>query len=375
MPEKHVVIPEYYIVQNIRPDDYRQRLLLTAFGSSPVAEMDEKDLYPDGILNDSCFPVLGNSIDIWDPKLNFHTHAVILDNGSLYQWKIAEIYNISEASSWFKSTLFDLVSLFNIYQKIIQYNKPDILKNPTQEQREKVQSYYEELEEVREPLRQKIWDYHIEIKNSKRDNKNAPSPIPRFTILDSFRFDNGGYQIYSPIESLFYRAALRNCKLAKVARDEVIKNREDNSILKEIEYSLMTIISAACCLESYINMIIQKYPNTPYTSNLGNRQRWKVVGNFLNNREQFIDDKPPLSDFAKIVKLRNDAVHYTRKFKPPTGDLTPLYNSYRYENAEMALKTINSMIEHLCENSNILLPRWLLKFRGQFGYWDDAFLR
>ncbi|MFL6343544.1 MAG: hypothetical protein ACJ72U_18620, partial [Nitrososphaeraceae archaeon] len=153
------------------------------------------------------------------------------------------------------------------------------------------------------------------------------------------------------------------------------KNREDNSILKEIEYSLMTIISAACCLESYINMIIQKYPNTPYTSNLGNRQRWKVVGNFLNNREQFIDDKPPLSDFAKIVKLRNDAVHYTRKFKPPIGDLTPLYNSYRYENAEMALKTINSMIEHLCENSNILLPRWLLKFRGQFGYWDDAFLR
>jgi hypothetical protein len=125
LPIKHVVIPEYYIVQNIRPEDFRQRLLLTAFGSNPVAEMDEKDIYPDGVLNESCFPVLGNSIDVWDPKLGFHIHAVIL---------------------------------------------------------------------------------------------------------------------------------------------------------------------AACCLESYINMIIQKYPNTPHTSKRGTRERWKVVGNFLNNREQFIDD-------------------------------------------------------------------------------------
>jgi hypothetical protein len=244
LPERHVVIPEYYIVQNIRPEDFRQRLLLTAFGSNPVAEMDEKDLYPDGILKESCFPVLGNSIDIWDPKLNFHTHAVVLDNGSLYQWKIAEVYNINETSSWFKSPLFDLVPLFKIYEKIIQYNKQDILKNPTQDQRKKVQLFYEELEQAREPLRQKIWDYHIQMKNNETV-KNTPSQIPRFTILDSFRFDNCRYQIYSPIEPLFYRAALRNCKLAKAARDEVIKNREDNSILKEIEYSLMTIISAA----------------------------------------------------------------------------------------------------------------------------------
>lgn len=77
LPERHVVIPEYYVVQNIRPKDFRQRLLLTAFGSNPVAEMDEKDIYPNGILNESCFLVSGNSIDVWDRKLNFHTHAVV----------------------------------------------------------------------------------------------------------------------------------------------------------------------------------------------------------------------------------------------------------------------------------------------------------
>src|SRR5437016_12048065 len=107
--------------------------------------MDEKDIYPEGILNNTCFPVLGNPIDMWDPKLNFNTVAIVLDDRSFYQWKIAQLYNINEHSSWFKSELFDLLPLFDIYQKIIQYNKPDIRKNPTRAQRERVQLLYEEL--------------------------------------------------------------------------------------------------------------------------------------------------------------------------------------------------------------------------------------
>jgi hypothetical protein len=50
LPHKHVVIPEYYSVQNISPNDFSQRHMLTAFGGSPVAEMEEKDIYPEGIL-------------------------------------------------------------------------------------------------------------------------------------------------------------------------------------------------------------------------------------------------------------------------------------------------------------------------------------
>jgi hypothetical protein len=379
LPQKDVVIPEYHMAQNIRPEDFRQRLLLTAYGGSPVADMDEKDLFPEGILNSTCFPVLGNSIDIWDPKLNFNTVAIVLDNRSFYQWKIAELYNINECSSWFKSALFDLVPMFDIYQKIIEYNKSDILKNPTKAQREKVQLYYEELEEARKPLRRKIWEYHINFKNGKRDGKIVPSKIPRFTILDSFRFNGGGYQIYSPIEPLFYRAAFRNCKLAKMARDDVIKTNEVNAIHKEVEYSLMTIISAASCLESYINMIIEKYPTkSEYRKLKDHKKKWLLVSRHLNAKHPFEENKQPFSDFDKIVDLRNDAMHYTARFRPPVDNLTPLYDSYRYIyivyiyiQAELAVKTMDSMIEHL--GSNIPLPKWLMRFRGSIGYWDDAF--
>ncbi len=66
--DKKVVIPEYYVVQNIRRQDFVERLHQTAFGGSPVAEMEEKDIYPEGILNDTCFPVLGNPIDVCPPS-------------------------------------------------------------------------------------------------------------------------------------------------------------------------------------------------------------------------------------------------------------------------------------------------------------------
>ena len=79
------------------------------------------------------------------------------------------------------------------------------------------------------------------------------------------------------------------------------------------------------------------------------------------------------ADFAKIVDLRNDVMHYTPEFRPPIDNLTSLYDSYRYEHAELAVKTMDSMIERLCVDSNIPIPKWLVRFRGSFGYWDDAF--
>jgi predicted metallo-beta-lactamase superfamily hydrolase len=102
-------------------------------------------------------------------------------------------------------------------------------------------------------------------------------------------------------------------------------------------------------------MIIQNYPTKPeYKEIKDNKKQWRLVGNFLNRRAQFVDDKQPFSDFVKIVNLRNDTLHYTLEFKPPVADITPLYNSYRYENAELAVKTINSMVEHLSENSLLI---------------------
>ena len=69
IPKKHVVIPEYYLVQNIRPDDFSKRIMLAAFGGNPITAMKEEDIYPDGIVNDTCFPALGNPIECMGSKI------------------------------------------------------------------------------------------------------------------------------------------------------------------------------------------------------------------------------------------------------------------------------------------------------------------
>jgi hypothetical protein len=261
--DKSVVVPEYYIVQNVSRNDFFQRLQMSAFGGSPVAEMEEKELFPEGILNDTCFTVLGNPIDIWDPKLGFNTHTVVLDSGLLYQWKIASLYHINDHSSWYKSDLFNLLPLWNIYQKIKLMNTPDNLNDPTDETKARLEDHYNNLESGRVTLREKIWEYHLEKKSEIENVRTTPSNTPRFTILDSFRYRNGQHYVYSPIEPLFYRAALRNSKLAMKWHQEYSKTSEHNAMHKEIEYSLMTIISANSCLEAYINMIIERYPTKP----------------------------------------------------------------------------------------------------------------
>jgi hypothetical protein len=371
--DKRVIIPEYYIVQNIRQRDLLERLSQAMLGGSPVAEMEEKDMYPEGILNDTCFPILGNPIEVWDPKLNFHTHAVVLDNGVLYQWKIADSFQKNH-SSWFKSDLFDLTPLWNIYQKILRMNKPKILKNPTVEARSKLDRYYNRLEKVRVPLRKKIWEYHLQRKNTVKSIKKTPLTIPRFTALDSFKYQDGKYQVYSPIEPLFYRAAFRNYKLAEKWHKEYLRTSGQTEMHKEIEYSLMTIISAVSCLEAYINMVIKRYPTKPQYKKLkDHKKQWLLVSKALNKTNPFKERRVPFSRFSKAVNLRNDALHYPVKYKTPIGQFSPIYNSYNHNSARMSVDMIDPMIERLSENSTIPLPGWLRSFRGGFGYWDEAF--
>jgi hypothetical protein len=108
---------------------------------------------------------------------------------------------------------------------------------------------------------------------------------------------------YSPIEPLFYRAALRNCKLAKKWHDEYYKGSDPNAMHKEIEYSLTTIISAVSCLEAYINMVIELYPTkSEYKKLKDHKKQWLLVCKVLNPNHPF-DENTPFSHFRTSQKL------------------------------------------------------------------------
>lgn len=371
--DKHVIIPQYYIAQNIKPEDLSQRTLLNIIGS-PTIPLKKEDLFPEGKLNHTAFPYLGNSISMWDPKLNFHTHAVILDGDSFYQWEVAQLDSqFTKTSSWFKSQLFDLIPLWEIYSKLMQYRTQEIFSNPTKEIRKKVEDDYKKLEAIRKPLREEIWKYHIKKKGGIA-NISIPSTFipPKLTVFDTFSLMDGKYQVRTHLEPLFYRFALRSLKLSKNAHENFEKSQDQTFALAEMEYSLITIMASASCLESYINFIIQEYANQ-YKKLKDHKKQWFLVCKFLNPQNSFDIQASPYSDFVKVVDLRNDALHYLPEFQSPEGQFTLAYSKFSYDNAKIAVDIILPMIERLTENSVIPLPRWIEKPVSSGGYWDDAF--
>lgn len=361
---QHVVIPQYILFQNIRPRDlaYRAPKLIT--GESKVL-LDNIDLIPEGIVNRSTFPFSGNPIDSWDPKLGFNEYAVVFDNGYFYQWKIAQLYNIDNKSTWYKSDLFNLLPLWKVYEKLTA-----CLDNPTFEFKEKIEKLYVELEKARKPLRQKIWDYHIQHKvdhDTKRANVSEP---PLASFFDYIRVTGSGYETESHMEPLFYRAAIRNYSMAAEARKKQKDPESKNeAIIDEIEYSAMCIISATSCLESYINYVIQKYlpeESSIFDETSSHRQKWLWVPAALDLPSKFHATLPPYKLFSDLVQWRNKAIHHTPQFTKVKihksssykGSVSHTYSIFNVENAKVALDAVRKMISKLSEGGKIPLPKW-----------------
>jgi hypothetical protein len=327
--------------------------------------LDNIDLIPEGIVNKSAFLFSGNPIDSWDPKLGFNEYAVVFDNGYFYQWKIAELFNINNKSAWYRSNLFNLLPLWKVYNKLTTY-----LDNPTFESKRKIEKLYGELEKVRKPLRQKILDYHLQHKVYQDIKKANVSEPPLASLFDYIRVTGSGYEIKSHMEPLFYRAAIRNYNMAEEARKKQKDSESKNeTIIDEIEYSAVCIISATSCLESYINYVIQKYlpeESSIFDETSSHRQKWLCVPSALDLPFKFHVTSPPFKLFSDLVQWRNKAIHHIPKFtkvkihKSSTykGSVSYTYSIFNVENAKVALDVVEKMVSKLSEGGKIPLPKW-----------------
>jgi hypothetical protein len=366
--KRQVVIPQYILFQNIRPKDlaYRAPKLMTGQSKFPL---DNIDLVPEGIVNRSAFPFSGNSIDSWDPKVGFNEYAVVFDDGYFYQWRIAELYDINSKSSWYRSNLFDLLPLWKIYRGLTNYLNQD-LENPTFASKKEIEKLYMELEKVRTPLRQEIWEYHVQQKTHYDTTKVNVSEPPLASIFDYIRVTSSGYETESHMEPLFYRAAIRNYSMAEEARKrQKDPESKDEAIIDEIEYSSMCIISATSCLESYINYIIQKYlpdESSIFDETSSHRQKWLWVPSALDLPFKFHITSPPYKLFSDLVQWRNKAIHHTPQFTKVKihksssykGSVSYTYSVFNLENAKVAIGAVRMMISKLSEGGKIPLPKW-----------------
>jgi len=368
IPEKKIIIPGHFIAQNIQPKDLGRRTALSTVGS-PTAALKKEIIFPEGKLNETAFPFLGNNIVIWDWKLNLHSHVVVSDSDDLYYWKIAEL-----EKGMYKSKLFDSTKLESIYYKLIEIRTQENFQNPTKQLRQTADALYTELENARKSVRDFLWDYHLKRKNESSTSELVTTTPPKLTEFDVISVENGKHVVHTHLEPLLYRAALRNYKLCKKIHEQSQGHDDVGQDILEIEYSIMTVVAIIGCLESYINYVIKEKGTPDHLKIQDLSKKWKVMAKLLNNNvEVFGENTPPFSDFKKIIRWRNKVMHNKIKFLAPIGAESTTSAIFTYENAKKSILVSKAMIIKFCATSDLTEPRWIGELGGSGGYWDETF--
>lgn len=376
IPELNVVIPNYLLVQNIKPEDLSVRFALSSIGL-PFTPLEDANLFPEGLANKTMFPWLGNPMDVHDHKQSFGFRAIVRDNGCFYQWTISETLNLEgKHYHWYKSEYMDLSKLLQINEEIMALSNSPDLKEPDTNFIAKIEKAYQKLEAARVPLRKKILEYH----NSKKDKFNPAhanvQKLPMLSVLDGIKLTKNGYQVKTHMEPLFLRSAIRNSLKAQTALHErKIKPNSHYALLDEIEYSATCIISAVNCLESYINYIINKYlpDESKDFMRKSHLKKWECIPSALDPSFKFKTTEQPFSDFSKLVRWRNNIVHYKLDYANISEHVCFARNYLNAESAKLAIKVVRNMVTKLSEGGRIPVPTWIKTDMGSApGYWDEV---
>jgi hypothetical protein len=120
------------------------------------------------------------------------------------------------------------------------------------------------------------------------------------------------------------------------------------------------------CLEAYINFVAKDFCADEWLKINASRirRKWIMVAQALGSKDCFQLDYPPYSDFKEVVDWRNQIVHYEHLFKKPElvhgrESASAIYSICNLENAQTAVKTVESMIRQLSKKTRIPLPSWL----------------
>ena len=371
LPSKKVVVGDHTLFHNIKAEDLKLRILMGLVGD-PISPASTKKstIIPEGPVNSYYIPMSFNAIDVLDPKLGFSDRAVVFDSGTFYQWTIAETYPIKGTHQvWWKSLLFDLNGLKAINDKIQKNRNTVVTEENKQTLKEELRKLYEELDGVREPIRQKIWEYHeAERKRQTSTPQLSDKYPPLLTPLDSVTLQEGKYRIRTYLDSLLYRAALRQLNLAKeAAKERTTEKVAHQKIIDEIEASVMCILCAHCCLEAYINSVIQdhcaNYSNI--VARMSVVQKWFMTPCLLGSNDCFVLERPPFSEFVKLNSWRNDITHFKHKWEKVarvdgiTDKVGRAYAICNASNAQQTVDIVRVMIERLTSKINIPKPMWL----------------
>lgn len=371
--EHKVLLTAPIIFHNISTESHKTRMLAALIGGYPIEPIrDTELLMPEGRVKVDCIPFQVNSIDVLDPKRNMSGTALVLDNGKLFQWKIATLQTI-EKGALYRSEQFNFTEIEKIQNEITETlndKKFEHAENINIGRKCLTQKYNElEIEFVK--VRDEVHKYHLqkikELKETSVRKEELPQ-APTITLIDSV--DEGPEHeilVRTSLEAVLFRAAHQSSLKAEKEHEKV--DRQENiikSMIKELEYSIIAITSAVQCLEAYINHIGSLEVSTIWKEieTIGIKQKWIVIPHLVVNKVVFNSGSEPFQSFSKVVKLRNYIVHHKQEFgilhkTQDFGYTSKVFKDINSANAKLSIETTIKMITKFCDEREIIKPIWL----------------
>ena len=346
--QQHRVVVHGTIFHNVHSDVLRTRMRNRIFGNFAVPlTRRPDDGMPEGRVSDFHLPWLGNPIDTWDPKLDFSSHVQVVDEDGLWQWKVAHFEPVAgRGTGKWVSDLVDLEPLDEVASRLAELRNPPVLRRPGSAGyrafRDSVEKFYEWVEEVRRPIRDALWDFHVERQSQGWRSTVVRGDPPLLSMLEDFTVENGEIMTSLHGAPIFYRACSES--VARASKSEAEGTDRSRTLAERAQ----AIINAAACLEAYINGIgADTVPRWDlYEKKLTVEGKWQLCLSTAGHPLHYDPGREPFQAMGRIFVLRNRWMHYGRAFekvsRPHGGAVTSI-------DAQMDAALIASLPAQLAE--------------------------
>ena len=364
---KHkVCVMDSPIVHNVHRDVLPTKIVSLMIGKSESIAEEPDDMFPNGLISEYSFLFFNRGSD---PKHGFGTHFQVLDEGNLYQWRIANFEKVEgrHYGKWISSEV-DLEPLDQIYDRLI-YLKENIKKPGEKGHKQfeqKVREFYGWLDQIRKPILSQLWIIH---KKNKKENENRSKVIKtQPPLLSHFeKFTVRKNKIYTKFfaEAVFYRSCKEHAKQAQ----ELAKTQNKNELVSKLDQIYqersITVIMAAACLESFVNNL--GYSNFPGLwddlEKLSLVGKWNLFLKLKGKDDTIHKDEEPYQTLQRIYSIRNNMVHHKSKYveaivKGKTTQ-TNLEHNLSQELIDKLVTQVKKLITEFCSACEIKEPFWL----------------
>jgi len=371
----HRVVVYGILMHNVLAAVWSSRTIERLVSDIPVRLVEEpNDVIAEGPVSDYHFPFLGNPIDVWDPKLDFSSHFQVLDEGQLWQWKIAEFVPVEgrKYGKWISSEI-DLEPLDQVHEKLASLRNPVIKPGEPghADFRVRVEQFYRWLDELRRPILSALEEIHARCRAQASFSKVTKSEPPLISRFETFTVRDGEFYTKFFAEPVFFRGCRQHATKAEELATSVKDNKELVPKLDEIyQERASAIILGAACTEAFINGLgFEQFPDLwKNIERISLNAKWQLYLELKGKGNVFDPSREPYQSLAQLNRSRNSLVHFKRFYQKvhriDNREVTHLELVLPRNFVRYLPSRLEQLIRELCEVTNLQIPPWLTPKTG-----------